>query len=600
MAGDNSPKKKEKYSRMSEMEKSFKFSILILFFCFITGCKHNAFVQGSLKLKPDESFQDLGSNMAMDISDFCFTVSFSGTPGTDASLKDYVVFSSLKDSDTEAQEVIRQIQYFIDEENLTIGIDTRSVKVKNPVFLEMKISDDFEEKVFTTVISAPDRNGQKKYTAVISDVHLTDERADQYGYALLKGNKTKLLSYLSFLKENAGSYKELVLLGDIVDEMTTAIKNPGVTAEKIRLFEKADGTEISQFEYEQLIAAYNEEIISAIKEVGNAGVQLVYLPGNHDQYVTPESITSIFGENIKQVRSEANPYIGSYSPESFSNVIMEHGHRYDVINAPDPYSNEGMTKKAGEEATLSIGYFLTRAIAQIRIPRVSKLITLLTGLTGSSPDQAEITEKMYAIENSVSDPDERNSQLFKTLIKLYIGNTSKETITKVISEIDTGIGGISGIYSVIDLLPKMKEGDEDGKYFLDLTKQDTWEKRLRYNQVPEDLPFIKGILCTITDSGMVDIVKHVYGNDSKHNIFIMGHTHRPGMYVCKAEGSDESFIYANSGSWVRDTGSREDGSAFPQCTFIELYENNGLQQISLKCIDKDMEIKNVSFPLWYY
>lgn len=584
------------------MKKSITILSIFAFLVFVAGCSHreNGLGNGSLKWNPEGNFQYLDSSMALDISGSVFTVSYSGTPGFATSLKGYVSFSATEESDSEAQAVAKKIKVTADKAALKILVDTRQAAVSDIVFLKMKIADDFSENEVKVSISNTGSKSGKKKTAVLSDIHLTDKRAAYYGYIPLKENKTKLLSYLSYLKENASAYKELVLLGDVIDEFTTGLYNPKNSAQKISLFAKLDGTPVSQFEYEQMIAAYNEEVISAIKAVGEAGVQLVYLPGNHDQYVTAESITKIFGENIRQVRDEENPLLGLYSPEVFPNAVLEHGSRYDVINALDPVSLEGMIALEGETPSLSIGYFLTRGIAQIRMPTLASTISLLQSLMGGNlvPNKQKLEDRLHAVQDSIADPDERNYNLYITFIKDYIGGITKTTIGKMVDGIDTGIGGIEGTYSVADLLPALGSGDPEGVYYKKLTNQKAWEERLRYNKVPETLPFIDGLIGPATDYGMIRVMNHVFGDDLDHNIFIMGHTHRPSLFVRKVEGSDRSFIYANSGAWVDISEKHEDGTPYRQCTFIELYEDEGNQQISLKYIDEDYSIKNMEFPVW--
>lgn len=578
------------------MKKRLSFLFTVFLLCFISGCKQVDLVEGSLKWNPEGNLQYLDSTMALDISDSVFTVSYSGNLGTSAALKDYVSFSSEKDSSSETDSVLSQIKFSFDEEKLKIQIDTKSVTASKPVFCKMKIKDDFSEWTYTVSVSKPDHNASKKLTAVISDIHLTDERAKHFGYNLLKENKTKLLHYLSYLKENASSYKELILLGDIIDEFSTGLYVPG-TVEKISLFPEVNGKPVSQAEYEQMIADFNKDVIAAVKAVGEAGVQLVYVPGNHDQYVSAESITQIFGEDIKQVRDADNPLLGLYTPDSFSNVIMEHGSRYDVINALD-CSAEGMNVQEGETPTLSIGYFLTRGITQIRMPALASSISFLQALMGGSKKDQSMEERLKNIQDSISDEDERNYRLTIAFIKDYIGGISKNMITTIVKEIDTGIGGIKGTYKVADLLPALSKGDSEQIYFQDLTKQEAWEKRLKYNKVPETLPFIDGLLGPSTDYGMINVLNHVFGNDPEHNIFIMGHTHRPSLFVRKAEGGDHNFIYANSGSWVNYPGNHDDGTPYEQCSFIELYEDDGMQQISLKHVDKNLSFENLEYPVW--
>ena len=83
----------------------------------------------------------------------------------------------------------------------------------------------------------------------------------------------------------------------------------------------------------------------------NPDILLAYIPGNHDMQLTEEIFTSIIPGS--QQKGDVVG-LGKYSPTD--EIILEHGHRYDFMNCPEPFVNDGHI--------LPPGFFISRLYAQ--------------------------------------------------------------------------------------------------------------------------------------------------------------------------------------------------------------------------------------------
>ena len=114
----------------------------------------------------------------------------------------------------------------------------------------------------------------------------------------------------------------------------------------------------------------NVSIINKLKTIASGGaIQLIYIPGNHDMLLNTDILQEIIPGVIWKGDSTG---LGHYSP--LNDIIMEHGHRYDFFNCPQPLSNPGHI--------LPPGYFISRLDAEGLMEHGSKKQENLSQATG--------------------------------------------------------------------------------------------------------------------------------------------------------------------------------------------------------------------------
>ena len=178
----------------------------------------------------------------------------------------------------------------------------------------------------------------------ISDIHMGDPRSVTLGYCWFAKNAQALESLLNVVMTSQ-QVKQLVILGDLFDEW--------VVPYRLSPFDSLSGINNSRDYFLSVAnAPTNINIINKLKAIASGGTtQLIYIPGNHDMLLTEEVLEEIIPGIIWQGDS---PGLGHYSP--LSGIIMEHGHRYDFFNCPQPLTTPGHM--------LPPGYFISRLDAE--------------------------------------------------------------------------------------------------------------------------------------------------------------------------------------------------------------------------------------------
>lgn len=429
--------------------------------------------------------------------------------------------------------------------------------------------------------SAVLQDGEKTHTAVISDIHLNDSRSQKYGWAWCRDNKQNLIDYLDYLIKNAGSYRELVLLGDIFDEFVTPV--PYAT------FAREDGTPVSEKEYFDLIAEANREVIDKMKEVQESGIGLIYIPGNHDCGIDADDVHRIFGEKAEFVSDVRG--LGTYLPEYASEITMEHGHRYDVMCSPDMFSNIGVDDVTADNAFMGPQYFTSR-IGATHDYNEKKADD---NLGDASLEDFNIDEEFVRnVANGIPD-NSVGSDDFNLFVTKAVWNVV--TIAKYVPDLDknpvpTGLHGLTR-----DYLPSQYSylgADPEPELYSTMYKQKEWEERLKRNNAPSGFPYILGtIMCEIPYMDTF-AVSWIAGHDTDHRLFVWGHSHNPMLMAELDDDRGRGYIYVNTGSWVDDSVSN-----FATRSFVDLYfGKDGYIQTSIKQIDKDGSVKNLYNPMW--
>ena len=185
---------------------------------------------------------------------------------------------------------------------------------------------------------------QRNTIACISDIHMGDQRAVSNNYCWFGDNAEALEHFLDYVIDS-NHVKELVILGDMFDEWlvpyTISPIDPQVGINNTK-------------EYFQAVAGSetNIKIFDKLKAIAqHDSIDLIYVPGNHDMLIEKEMIEEIIPKIIWKGDVSG---LGKYEP--VDGFIMEHGHRYDFFNCPQPLVNSGHM--------LPPGYFVSRLYAQ--------------------------------------------------------------------------------------------------------------------------------------------------------------------------------------------------------------------------------------------
>ena len=404
------------------------------------------------------------------------------------------------------------------------------------------------------------------YTAVISDIHLNDQRAMDGQWSWFIDNQPYLIEYLDHLIEHKDEYKELVLLGDLFDEEVTPLPLPTFAV---------DGDAVSEKEYLRAIARVeeNKEVLDKIKEVQSAGIQVIYVPGNHDSGLDENLLHEFLGNGAKFVEDVQG--LGSYIS---SDVIMEHSHRYDILCSPDPYSNIGIDDVTAENAFMGIQYFTTRIAATNRYRGLARASLGDFGFASLSELEAEAGRPGR---------DDFNKFILSLVCNVVLIAKHVEGIDTI--PVPTGLYGLTSDYVLDEYFYQSTESEP--LLYQTMWKQEEWERRLLHNNAPADFPFLLGaMICEVPFADAI-AVNRLFGEDDTYKVVVFGHTHIPYLRIMERE--DEGYIYANTGSWVD-----ENACSHPVRTAVEIYDGDQGRQVRLVQMGKDYQLCKLSNALW--
>lgn len=406
----------------------------------------------------------------------------------------------------------------------------------------------------------------KAYTAVISDIHMNDQRSMDGQWSWFIDNQPYLIEYLDNLIDHKDQYKELVLLGDLFDEEVTPLPLPTFAV---------DGDAVSEKEYLRAIAAVdeNKEVLDKIKEVQSAGIQVVYVPGNHDSGLDENLLHEFLGNGAKFVEDVQG--LGSYIS---SDVIMEHSHRYDILCSPDPYSNIGIDDVTAENAFMGIQYFTTRIAATNRYRGLARASLGDFGFASLSELEAEAGRPGR---------DDFNKFILSLVCNVVLIAKHVEGIDTI--PVPTGLYGLTSDYVLDEYFYQSTESEP--LLYQTMWKQEEWERRLLHNNAPADFPFLLGaMICEVPFADAI-AVNRLFGEDDTYKVVVFGHTHIPYLRIMERE--DEGYIYANTGSWVD-----ENACSHPVRTAVEIYDGDQGRQVRLVQMGKDYQLHKLSNALW--
>jgi UDP-2,3-diacylglucosamine pyrophosphatase LpxH len=417
--------------------------------------------------------------------------------------------------DGEVDEAVPDCSCVVDENDWTITI---TPKLEEGEEYKVEVSYDDTNKAsligyFAVNYSFDLENGivalkGRKLVVCISDIHLGMDDA----YAECKENRPHLENFLTKIQSNH-NVEELVIAGDFIDEWfipATVDTFAGKT----------------QKEFVQKVVDNNSAIFTAINAIIQSNkIAVTYVPGNHDLLITSDEINKVLPK-VNQIKETQG--LGSYSPKSFPQAIIEHGHRYNFFCAPDPLSNS----KIAENSILPPGYFFTRiAVESIIQGKKNEVQTHHIDLTYGNESQYLCS--LYA-------------QLWESLLKGF-------PLSQKLNDefIVTNIDGFKKSYSIQDILPCRKEnGELDMNLYSGI--QDTWKCRQIMNNVNVLIPTSDAIN-KANDNGFTDEMSYMqyFSNpNSDKRIIVFGHTHVAKITTYLTHDDNKRAIYANSGTWI--------------------------------------------------
>ncbi len=348
---------------------------------------------------------------------------------------------------------------------------------------------------------------------VISDIHLGVDDA----YAETVKNKPLLVDFLHSVAATA-DIAEVVIAGDFFDEWFQPFSAPP----------HADSGAF----YRQ-VAANNRAVVEALQALMDVyGKKLTYVPGNHDITLDAATVAAIL-PGINQSRDADG--LGTYRAGKRGEIVIEHGHRYNVFVAPDNVSNAALS---GGKSILPPGYFFTRIAASYvheGRPKDTKVYPLV-------PDPG------------TADPSQYGAYLYR---QMWLWTLTTYPVNEALDAkvMDASFSGFTEPFSINDVLPALQEsGKISAKLYPDF--QDHWEAVQTSNHVPVHIAFNDAISQSAT-STFVDAqaTKQYFDVDPTVEVVVFGHTHVPLMQSIAA-----GKVYINSGTWIDHNATNPTGT----------------------------------------
>lgn len=380
---------------------------------------------------------------------------------------------------------------------------------------------------------------------VISDIHLGVD--DSFGETTR--NKALLVD---FLKRSAVSkIDQIVIAGDFLDEwyLPATYASP---ADSRTFYRK--------------VKENNAEVFAAFQKVMSSGVTLTYVPGNHDMLLDQQILAELL-PGIKQARDVQG--LGSLRTGARSEIVVEHGHRYDGGASPDSLSNKDIMDDQG--SILPFGYFATRMIVTSVVEGKSapkKELPVIPAPVNPSKDQLEA----YAYY-----------KLWSKLVSDYPIAAGFD------AEIfDAGFAGYRGKVSLGDLIPVLQaDGSIAARLFPDL--QQRWEALQKANGVAKPNSFASALTMAFNHELLDEQAqKQHFQVDPGTDVVVFGHSHVP--MVTQLSNYDRPKTYANSGTWIDHSLNGPTG------TFVAIESGSQSTEIRVLQYLSDGSVREVTNP----
>lgn len=365
-------------------------------------------------------------------------------------------------------------------------------------------ADDMQEKGSNMLWK---KDGSADKIVVVSDLHFGVDD----GFSQNVADRSLFVDFIGGLVE-VGDVRELVIAGDFLDEWIVPLGYPAYSD--------------SDAFYRRCISN-NQQVFDALEEAIEAGIKVVYVPGNHDMLLTADVLKAAL-PSLVQAR-DANG-LGVYITGDRNEIAIEHCHRYDVYSAPDTVSNRDL---AGNDRTmLPPGYFYARLGTE----------WVAEGKPSNTVDYPEIEQVP-----DPSDTDQTGAYLhYKVMTSILLTQYTPDVgfDEKVFQ---THIAGLDGSYSEYDLCPRLMDDGTISSPTLYPDFQRTWNDRQKANNVKVGLSFIEAAAGT----GKAEYFRsqasrqYIDNPDSDIEVVVFGHSHVPDFH-----DFGNGRYYVNDGTWI--------------------------------------------------
>ena len=341
---------------------------------------------------------------------------------------------------------------------------------------------------------------------VISDIHLGID--DRYTETL--NNRPFLIEFLQRLQRTT-DVRELVINGDFLDDWFLPVYYPAYT-------------DVAQF-YKDAIAT-NQAVFDELNNVIKSGIKLVYIPGNHDMTLQADILQEAVPDIVQAWDAEG---LGLYYTGDRNEILIEHGHRYDVFSAPDTVTNAELC--GNDDTIFPAGYFYARYGATWVLegrPEVEKDLPVVTNVPDKSDADQYGAYLYYAILKSVSERMTPNEGLEEKIFDMHIA-------------------GFDDAYTYLDFYPTQQADGTISAPVLFKNIQRTWAERQVINKVKVSSSFIEAVAGTLDWEYFFKQAKVQYLENPNENVdvVVFGHTHVPS-YQDMGNGK----YYINEGTWI--------------------------------------------------
>jgi len=335
--------------------------------------------------------------------------------------------------------------------------------------------------------------------AVISDIHMGDARASAGKYCWFGKNADALSSFLDYI-QNQYQVRQLVIQGDLFDEWLIPYR--------VKPYDPAYGINNTRDFYLAVAnAPVNQPIVQRLKAIAaGSRTELIYIPGNHDMLMTRQILEEII-PGIIWAGDVAG--LGRYIP--VSNIVMEHGHRYDFFCCPQPLVNPGHM--------LPPGYFVSRLYAD--------------GMQQTGGRSAELSP-------------EKSSLLFLVAWAgsfIYIVRTFNVPAPPM----DSTVVQMTGADNYNN--PVSFFGMQD---IYNANIEELWPATQVQNGVPVPVPVLVALIngVYLTPSAIIEYLQKSSGFGN-FNIVSFGHSHSADI-TAYLDTNKVKKLYVNSGTWIDD------------------------------------------------
>jgi len=346
----------------------------------------------------------------------------------------------------------------------------------------------------------PDPTADGKTYIIISDLHLGDSRSVNEGYGWNLQMKDTLSAFLDYLAKD-DSWDELIVAGDLFEEWTTPAD--------VAAMRDNNGTPVSEGEYFHKLITDNQAIFDKFRTLKESGRKLVYIPGNHDMLTTENDFEKYLCGVFTQARTEGVEGMGEYQPDE--NIFIEHGHRYDILNAP--YKGKCGIDNIPSSSILPPGFF------ECKIYTSSKMEPDTKGMIQN-------TQKLDTLSYDI---------LWDALGVMF----GKEDVV-------TMIDGMTRTYAFDEY------AGSEALLFKHIDKSDGndgWESRCIRNKaciVPSvTTSILSGFVYDYCDEMGMDVLE---SDEMDASILVWGHSHA-AKFISSGIGNHK-VIYLNTGCWV--------------------------------------------------